>query len=382
MKAFRRTRKEPRHEVISVRLTEERAQLLERMQKVFTERLGRPVSLSEAAFLALDDRAGDLDRDATRYELLQQPTAALSRIRTRWEADQRLAAAEWDVMAEYVQVADEEERQVPPVMWPAVPSRESYLTLLDAFEAVYQQRRVPASLNVSSYFKNLDGLGSNIHLSNTDADQRHHALITHIARVRDRLRTAERWHAPSHVGRCFARAVREEGVSSTDLDQCLAPYWPTLWRLAARGHWIRHQRPVPSGTSAPTLIHESALPSPLTAGALTVSFTPLGAPAFATSIQFGPPRSFVVMVQSYPELVECRAMVDGPPDRPWIGRHFRVVPVPSSGARSWWAKRLELGIELSATEWRSFGELMTRAWQHPELQRWLHELGEQYGEHG
>ena len=43
-------KKTPRHEVISIRPSEDRLKLLERYQKVLSDQLGREVSLGEAAF--------------------------------------------------------------------------------------------------------------------------------------------------------------------------------------------------------------------------------------------------------------------------------------------------------------------------------------------
>lgn len=382
MRGLRRDRKEPRHEVISVRLTEERLQLLERMQKVYSARLGRAVSISEVAFLALDDRSPELDRDATRSELLLNGTAALLRIRGHWQAEQRLSLAEWDVLAEFVLVAAEQERREPPRQWPPVPSRESDLTLLTAFEAVYQSRATRASPNVGSYFRYLDGRLRDLAFSDLDADQQHEVLIAQVARLRERLRTDDEWHAPS-LGRCFVRAVREEGVSSARLDFVLAAHWPALWRLAARGHWIRHQQPVRgSRETQPTLIHAGALPPRRTIGTVTLSFMPLDEIEFTTTVRFESPRSIAVMIESYPELAECRAMFEGPPDQLLIGRYVAVAPSMPEGTLSWSIKRQAVGIELSASEWQAFGDLMRGAWQHPELRRRLHELEQQYGEHG
>src|ERR1700730_17414892 len=50
-------KKTPRSEVVSLRLNEARLELLERYRRAFADELGRDVSLSEAAFLALEDRA-------------------------------------------------------------------------------------------------------------------------------------------------------------------------------------------------------------------------------------------------------------------------------------------------------------------------------------
>lgn len=128
-------------------------ELLERYRRAFADALGREVSLSEAAFLGLEDRAVRMDRTAARVALLNRPTESLARIRRRWESQHALSAAEWDVLAEYVRIgADEERRQ-----FPIAPSRESYLALLDAFEAVYMHRVEPASRHTGAYFGNLEG---------------------------------------------------------------------------------------------------------------------------------------------------------------------------------------------------------------------------------
>ena len=55
-------KKKPRHEVISIRLSEDRLKLLERYQKVLSEQLKREVSLGEAAFLVIEERVEGMDR--------------------------------------------------------------------------------------------------------------------------------------------------------------------------------------------------------------------------------------------------------------------------------------------------------------------------------
>src|SRR6516165_8729880 len=124
--------KPPRNEVISLRLNQERVELLERYRRAFADELSRDVSLSEAAFLALEDRAPDMDRTAARVELLKTPSESLARIRRRWESQHALSAVEWDVLATYVRIGADEERHHAP--FAAVPSRESYVAVLDAVE--------------------------------------------------------------------------------------------------------------------------------------------------------------------------------------------------------------------------------------------------------
>src|SRR5580704_12266405 len=104
-------KKAPRNEVISLRLNQDRLELLERYRRAFADELGRDVSLSEAAFMALEDRAAGMDRSAARVELLKTPTDSLVRIRKRWESQHALLAVEWDVLAQYVRLGADEERQ-------------------------------------------------------------------------------------------------------------------------------------------------------------------------------------------------------------------------------------------------------------------------------
>ena len=56
-------KKQPRHEVISIRLSETRLNFLERYQKLLSDQLGRSVSSGEAAFLVIEERVAGMDRD-------------------------------------------------------------------------------------------------------------------------------------------------------------------------------------------------------------------------------------------------------------------------------------------------------------------------------
>jgi len=375
----------PRHEVISVRLNQDRFELLGRFQQTLTEQLGREVSLAEAAFVALEDRAASMDRTATRHELLLAPTESLGRIRKQWGSHHALSAAEWDVVAEYVKVATEHERQDPQVLAPAVPSRESYLALVDAFEAVYQHRAQQISQHTWAYFGNLGGFLTPVQLFDADPDQRHQAVMARIADCRAQLRPTDTWVRPHNIGHCFSLAVREEGVDSTTLDYVLAPHWPTLWGLAARGHWIRHDhRPVRVMMAADDARRHIMLPASVTADNLTLSFLSLGGPEFTTSVEFAGCHVGLV-ISHYPELVEFRALLEAPPDGVWTGKYFHAATNSegrTTAGRSLWLKPREVRLDLSAHEWTTLRDLVRQAWKSSDLQRWLLELQQEYGEHG
>lgn len=378
-------RKTTRSDVISVRLNDERLALLERYQAALTQRLGKSVSIAEAAFLMMEERAPAVDRATTRYELLQAPTASLDHIRKRWASKRTLSAGEWDLVTDYVQIGAEEERQEPPFLSVAVPSRASWLALLDAFEAVYQQRQTPASRHVWNYFGNLGGHATNVRLSDADAEQRHAALTALIADHRARLSDGrEPGHIPGNVGRCFLLAVRDEGVDSTRLDQVLAPFWPHLWGLAARGHWIRHDhQPVrAAGANDDDVRRQIALPPAVTRDDFRVGFVSGGGLDLAVEIAFRD-RRLITFLYRYPELVEFRAMLDAPDGQSWRGRNFEalVSREPDDDTRTVWLKR-DAAIDCTPAEWRALGALFREAWAGPEVQRWLHELAQEYGEQG
>jgi len=381
-------KKKPRYEVISIRLNEDRLKLLERYQKVLGDQLGREVSLGEAAFLVIEERGAGLDRETVRHEMLSMPTSSLYHIRKRWESQHTLSIPEWDVLAHYVQIAAEEERQEPPLLWPAIPSRESYLALLDAFEAVYLNRKNPASKHAWYYFRNLGGQSTDSKASlDKDGEKVHQAVLKQISTRRELLKPAEKWQSPGTVGACLLTAIRDEGVDSTRLDQVLAPYWTTLWGLAARGHWMSHDRqPVrASGPNDDDFRRRIILPDPLKSEDLKLSFTSIGCPELGMYIDFGPTRRFNYLMARYPALAEFRALLEGwSAKHSWSGRHFLMTPSEEKGGTkfSLELRQHDVSVDFTESEWDTLRELFQRALAIPEIQRWLEELRLEYGEQG
>jgi hypothetical protein len=84
-------------------------------------------------------------------------------------------------------------------------------------------------------------------------------------------------------------------------------------------------------------------------------------------------------------LAEFRAMLEGwSPKRSWNGRHFLVTPSKEKGATKFtlWLRQNDVGIEFTEGEWNAQRELFQKAWAIPEIQRWLQELQNEYGEQG
>ncbi len=380
-------KKQPRHEVISIRLNEDRLKLLERYQKLLSEQLGRSVSLGEAAFLVIEERVAGMDRETARHEMLSNPTASLYHIRKKWESQHTLSSAEWDVLAQYVQIGTEEEAQEPPLLWPAIPSRETYLTLLNAFEAVYQNRKKQASKHDWYYFGNLGGHSTDVRLSDDDTEQRHQAVLKQIAIRKELLKPSEKWQSPGTVGGCFLTAIRDEGVESARLDQILAPYWAILWGLAARGHWVRHDRQ-PVRLASPNeddFRRRIIMADQLESHELKLSFTTSACPELGVNIDLGPVRRVSYLIARYPNLAEFRAMLEQwSVKRSWNGRHFLMTRAKEKGPAKFtlWLRQSDVGIEFAEKEWEALRELFQKAWAIPEVQRWLQELQLEYGEQG
>jgi hypothetical protein len=81
--------------------------------------------------------------------------------------------------------------------------------------------------------------------------------------------------------------------------------------------------------------------------------------------------------------VEFRAMLDAVGDPPWMGRHYAMaVDEDGSGTHRVSPMRRQMYFDVSATEWTALHDLFHRAWQSPELQRWLAALQLEYGEQG
>jgi hypothetical protein len=379
-------KKKPRHEVISIRLNEDRLKLLERYQKVLSEQRGREVSLGEAAFLVIEERVESMDRETARHEMLNAPTASLFHIRKKWDSERTLSAAEWDVLANYVQIGAEEETQEPPLISPAIPSRGTYIDMLNAFEAVYFKRQNRASRHVWSYLRNLGGDSVSAPISEENGQAGVRALRDQIVSLQEQLRT-DRWQRPGSVGRCLLMAIRDEGLDSAQLDQALAPFWATLWGLAARGHWLRHDRQ-PVRATVPNeedFRQRITLPDALRSNVITVSFTGVARPELAMTVDLGPARRVSFAITRYPELAEFQTMlVEWRMERSWNGRHFVATSRKEKSTKVIMLslRRSEVSIEFAEQEWTALRELSATAAALPEIERWLAELRLEYGEHG
>src|SRR5262249_14884235 len=311
-----------------------------------------------------------------RELLLRDPPASLLQIRKKWESQHALSLAEWDVLVQYMQIATEEETQEPPLLWPAIPSRESYLAMLEAFEAVYLSRKNVGSRHDWYYVRNLSGDLSGARSSDENPEQRQQAVLKQIAARKQLLKPSEKWERPGTVAGCLVVAVRDEGIESEKLDQVLAPSWPAIWGLAARAHWLRfgHKPLRPNVATADDFRRRILLPDPVQADEFSLSVTAVGCPELGVSIDLGRSRRLRFLLSRYPDIAEFHAMCDGwPTKRSWNGRHFVATPTKEKGGTSFNLLLREQGVnaEFTEKEWEALRELFSKAWRSPEIQRWL-----------
>jgi hypothetical protein len=92
-------------------------------------------------------------------------------------------------------------------------------------------------------------------------------LVPHVlAEAIHQIRESSTPRKPVFAGCCLYVALRNEVVSGAmALHGVLEPFLPALFRLAARGHWVREHRPV--RVPAQSAVHPSAIPT-ATAGSL------------------------------------------------------------------------------------------------------------------
>ena len=128
-------------------------------------------------------------------------------------------------------------------------------------------------------------------------------------------------YAPLLVGRNVYALLEQEKLSGADtLNRELRPYWPSLWRLAARGHYYTTQQPIREAPRTPEHVFRPPIP-PMREGGFTLSF------ARGDSNDFFPgQRAPQHPLGRYPLVAEFRAMLAAlDPETPmpdWKGKYF------------------------------------------------------------
>jgi hypothetical protein len=333
------------------------------------------VSISDVAKILLESAREDrLDFRLEVAELQDAGTESLSAMRKKWEHLHEFSRAEWIFLAQYIQVACEQ-----PSGNPRMPAASTLAVLLEALLAV-RALRTDRGAGLDRYYLGNLGVPDDAILNERQMDPQ---LVPQVvASLILGLREPSNVRKPTLAGRSFYVALRDEMLHDlVALNHTLVPYLPTLFRLAARGHWIRERRPLRPASQGP--VYSTPMPS---AGSgnlrMNSSLTSEGDLQIELLMES---RGVSYPLGSYPEIREFHAMLEQVElGRSWDGMYFHAVAESLTGieSRLFRFRRVTDGIRFTflEEEWHSLKSLLDTTLAEPLMQPVLDELSLVYGE--
>jgi hypothetical protein len=375
--------KTPQGQTLSLRISDALYARLERAKQLMSSKKGDTVSTSEVAKQLLESAREDRFEVA---DLMAEPTEALLQTRRKGEAQHILSRAEWILLAHFVQKGLERytERTPNPV------SNESLIGVLDAFLAVYELRMERTSPRDSYYANNLPSECRPAKGKGADDSERatSETVRRTVAETRKRLSDpAVKWDT-FLAGRNLLILLEDEKLPAADtVNRALRPFWPVLWRLAARGHYCLTQQPLRAKSTSQDSFYQPPIPS-IKEGDFTLSFNRGEGNDIYLLLSFPGPRGPMYPINGYPKITEFRAMLAAlapdSPTRRWECGHFLgyVAPSDEGKGKDYWFRAHENGITfgLSEKEWKSVQALFRRGWELPEIHMAWDALMLEYGE--
>lgn len=368
----------PQQQTLSVRISETLRNRLERARQMLAEKTDEYVSTSEIAKQLLESSRDDrLDVVA----MLDRPTEAMSKIRAKVAEGDRLSKAEWTVVAYFLQIGESafSTKTLNRI------SVESTIGLLEAFLAVLRIRRTSKKNSDERYRFHLYAEGK--------ADQGAEVETIAERNLRALRKDGEDMARKIAPGQCLYEALEEEQFPSRErLNESLLPYWPILWRVASRGHFIQQGHPVPLrvvdsdeqenlggtwGIGIPSVFE----------GGFVLGFTVGNETDLSLLLSLPESRLVTYPMAPAPMIAEFRAMLERwdvtTKNSLWKGHHFfgYTAEVNGSELQVWFrAQSNGISFGFSLPEWESIRTLFRRAWEMPELQRAWQEGAQAYGE--
>lgn len=370
-------------QTLSLRISDALYARLERAKQLMSSKKGNGVSTSEVAKQLLESAREDRFEVA---DLMAKPTETLLEIRRKGEAQHILSRAEWILLAHFAQKGLEAytERTPNPV------SNESLIAVLDAFLEVYELRTERASLRDSYYVDNLPSECRPAKAKGAGDSERATSETVHrtVAETRKRLSDpAVKWDT-FLAGRNLLILLEDEKLPAADaVHRALRPYFPVLWRLAARGHYCLKQESLRAKSTSQDSLYQPPIPS-IKEGNFTLSFNRGESNDIYLLLSFPGTRGPMYPIKGYPRITEFRAMLNAlapdSPTRRWEGGHFLgyVAASEEGKGKDYWFRAHENGITfgLSEKEWKSVQALFRRAWELPEIRMAWDALTLEYGE--
>ena len=367
-------------QTISVRISDALRARLDRAKELMSSKTGEAVTTSDVAKQFLESAREDR---MEVVELMAQPTETLLQIRRKGEAQHVLSRAEWTILAYFVQQGLEAFSDRTP----NVVSRESLIEVLDAFLEVYELRKERASKLDEFYLGNLPTDFRPAKAKGTDEQPTAETLRKTVLETRKHQSDPATKGEPLLAGRNLYVLLDEEKLSGAEaLDRALRPFFPALWRLAARGHYCLKHEPLRLPSTARESFYQPPIPS-VKDGDYSLSFARAEGSEFSLLLSFPGPRGPMYPIGGYPKITEFRAMLaalttDG--SARWNGEYFfgYVAPSEEGKGKDVWFRAHANGITFgfSEKEWKSVQVLFRRAWEIPEVRMAWDELALEYGE--
>jgi hypothetical protein len=367
--------RKPQQQTLSIRISDALREFLERSKQVISNGRGEQVSISDVAKTLLESAKDDrLDFRLEVADLQQNPTQSLWQIRQKLEQKQDLSRAQWIFLSQYIQIASEEGREGR-----SYPAPAAFCVLLEAILAV-RGLRADRGVELDRYY--LSNIGSQEEATFNDRQLDSDLVPRVTARWLQQLRESQSARLPVFAGRNFYVAVRDEELPDiVALNRVLLPHVETLFRLAARGHWMREKRPVIS-LREPLMVTE-AIPSVAVPG-FRLTFTTIGDGDLLMGISMHG-KGITYPIGTYPRIREFSAMLEQVSlSRNWNGDYFYGAADQENPDRPpafhFYRHQDNVTIEFSDEEWQSLKNAFAQAAAMPKLQKRYQELSLVYGE--
>ena len=362
-------------QTLSIRISETLREFLERSKQVISNARGESVSTSDVAKILLESAKDDLlDHRLEMAELQRTPTESLIAIRKKWEYGQPLSRAEWIFLGQYIQIACEEISEDP-----RMPTNSAFVAVLEAVLAI-RSLRVDRGTGLDRYYVGNLGDANSALLNERQFDpESAPRVMNELIKV---LRESVPGKKPSFAGRNLFVALRDEELTDVvALNRVLEPYLPALLRLAARGHWIREQRPLQ--VRREQWDYRSPI-APRIVGAFRLD-THLNTEGELSMVLIMDVREVVYPISRYPEIRDFAAMLSQlQPGKIWNGRHFHGFSDAGTTERPgrFHFRRHRDGVQFSfqPEEWATLNGMVAGAMAEPAMQPVLAELALVYGE--
>ena len=362
--------RKPQQSTLSIRVPDSLRDWLEGVRVVLSNGGSAELSTSDAVKVLLESVMGDrLDHRFEAADLQRDVTGSLSVIRQKWELDRDLTHAEWLLLAQFVQFGCEE-----PCANPDLPGNESLAQLILAFLAV-RAMRSDSGFGLDRYYLGNLGYGMNVRQIGPE-------LVPELAdKLIEQLRqTVPSGKRPVFAGRNLYVALRDERLPGIAvLNTALKPFLAALFRLAARGHWLRMRRPI--GPEFGTPIGHASVKT------LEVDNTRLDVVVHAGEVRIIIDlcrKNLTYSLDNYPAIREFATMLERlQPGSRWDGNEFlgETVSVGTDAERFCFCNRRSgTKIMFRFEEWRTLTVLFGEALGLTEIQPVLRYLSNAYGE--